>query len=118
MRLSLLAPLALIVSLAACSTDPGASLAKPAESIGTEQECTARGGEWKQLGRAPVQQCLLKTADAGKACSDSRECEGQCLAAEGTTDGTTAPGQCSVDNNAFGCQTRLRDGVASTICVD
>ena len=87
-------------------------------SVTNEVECAAVGGQWTQLGRTPVKQCLRQTADAGKACSDSEQCEGQCLAPEGSVDGTHVGGSCSVDTNPFGCQQRLRDGVASTICVD
>ncbi|MCD9005103.1 hypothetical protein LDO31_02420 [Luteimonas sp. XNQY3] len=119
-----LASVLLVGLLAACSA--------PAERTGTvvpvggpdkasvtnEAECIAVGGQWTRLGRAPVEQCLRQTTDAGKACTDSEQCEGQCLAPEGSVDGARVGGSCSVDTNPFGCQQRLRGGVASTICVD
>jgi hypothetical protein len=60
----------------------------------------------------------LQTADAGKACSDSAQCEGLCLAPEGSRDGGAVGGTCAADTDKFGCQQRLRDGVAVTMCVD
>jgi len=111
----------LVGLLAACSApdERSDSNAGPdAASVTHEAECAAVGGQWTQLGRAPVKQCLRQTTDAGKACTDSEQCEGQCIAPEGSVDGTVVAGSCSVDTNPFGCQQRLRDGVASTICVD
>lgn len=87
-------------------------------SVTNESDCLRVGGQWTQLGRAPVPQCLRQTSDSGKACTDSEQCEGQCLAPEGSVDGTQVGGQCSVDTNPFGCQQRVRGGMASTICVD
>lgn len=116
-----LIPLLCAVALAACSapverTTPNAG--PDAASITHESDCQRVGGEWTQLGRAPVKQCLRQTTDAGSACSDSEQCEGQCMAPEGSIDGAQVTGRCSVDTNPFGCQQRVRGGIASTICVD
>jgi len=117
-------PVLLVALLAACSTpaertDTVTPIGGPDKAtVITEAECLREGGQWTQLGRAPVQQCLRQTTDAGKACSDSAQCEGQCMAPEGAVDGAQVAGQCSVDTNPFGCQQRVRGGVASTICVD
>ncbi|ASR43907.1 hypothetical protein BEN78_11505 [Xanthomonas citri pv. mangiferaeindicae] len=116
-------PVLLIALLAACSAPAERDTVQPkagpaVASVTNESDCLQRGGEWKQLGRAPVPQCLLQTVDAGKACTDSQQCQGQCLAPEGTVDSARVQGQCSVDTNPFGCQQRVRDGVAWTICVD
>lgn len=119
--LRLIASTLLLVLLAACSTPSGRGadpMSATTEPPKTEATCAARGGTWTQLGRAPVKQCLLRTTDAGKACTDNRQCEGLCLAAEGTPDGPATGGTCSVDTNVFGCRTRLQDGRASTLCVD
>ncbi len=116
-----LASVLLVGLLTACSApaERVTSNAGPAvASVTNETECAAVGGQWTQLGRVPVKQCLRQTSDAGKACTDSEQCEGQCLAPEGSVDGTQVGGSCSVDTNPFGCQQRLRDGMASTICVD
>jgi hypothetical protein len=110
-------PFALPLLLAAC-TQPAQRPAEPASPVASESACLQRGGQWTQLGRAPVKQCLLRTADAGKACSDSEQCEGLCLAPQGSADGATVAGACSADTNRFGCQQRMADGVAATLCVD
>ncbi len=115
----LLAPALLLALLAACSSTGGTPTnGAAAQPAATEAACTQQGGEWTQLGRLPAKRCLLKTADAGKACSDSAQCEGGCLAPAGTADGAQVAGTCSIDNNPFGCTQRVRDGVSSTICVD
>lgn len=107
----------LLALLTACS-QPAQRPSDPAQPVASESDCLQRGGQWMQLGRAQVKQCLLRTNDAGKACSDSAQCEGLCLAPEGSQDGAAVGGTCAVDTNKFGCQQRLRDGVAVTMCVD
>lgn len=111
----------LLLLLSACSTHagkPSSADAEPARQPTTEAQCLQLGGAWKQLGRAPVKQCLLQTTDAGKACSDSKQCQGLCMAPQGSADGTTVGGTCSVDTNRFGCRQQLRDGVPFTMCID
>ncbi|WP_407352516.1 hypothetical protein [Luteimonas sp. R10] len=110
-----IASILLLVLLAAC----GAPAERPAAAPVTgEAECLQRGGQWTQLGRASVKQCLLQTTDAGAACTDSDQCEGLCLAPEGSGDGTAVGGTCSADTNRFGCRQRVTAGVAVTLCVD
>ncbi|WP_101925048.1 hypothetical protein [Luteimonas rhizosphaerae] len=116
-----LLPLLFAATLAACSApaERTTTNAGPDQgSVTNEAECVRVGGEWTQLGRAPVKQCLRQTTDAGKACTTSEQCEGLCVAPEGTTDGATVGGTCSVTTNPFGCQQRVHDGVATTLCVD
>lgn len=114
----------LVALLAACSApaeraDAVTAVGGPDKAAVTnERDCLREGGQWTQLGRAPVKQCLRQTTDAGKACSDSDQCQGQCMAPAGSVDGTEVGGSCSVDTNPFGCQQRVRGGMASTICVD
>ncbi|MEZ0470721.1 hypothetical protein [Luteimonas salinilitoris] len=113
-----LATALLLVLLAACSTPAEQSSTLSMQPVASEAECLQRGGQWTQLGRAPVKQCLLRTTDAGKACTDGAQCEGLCLASEGSEDGATVSGTCSADTNRFGCQQRMTDGAAVTLCVD
>lgn len=119
-----IAPVLLVALLAACNApaergDVVTPIGGPDKATVTnETDCLREGGQWTQLGRAPVMQCLRQTSDVGKACTHSEQCEGLCLAPEGSVDGTQVAGQCSVDTNPFGCQQRVRAGVASTICVD
>ena len=120
-RFKRILPLFLAATLVACAAPaerPATQGGPDMATVTHEADCMRVGGEWTQLGRAPVKQCLRQTTDAGKACSDSQQCEGQCIAPEGTTDGAETGGACSVDTNPFGCQQRVRDGVAMTLCVD
>lgn len=114
----------LVVLLAGCTAqsprlDTAAGTTAGADVAAlTQAQCQAQGGTWGPMGRAQVAQCLMPTSDAGRACTDSAQCQGQCLATEGSRDGQQVHGTCSVDTNRFGCQQRVRDGVAWTICVD
>lgn len=46
----------------------------------TESECVARGGQWIFAGpQNIVKYCLLKTADVGKACKKSSDCQSECV---------------------------------------
>ncbi len=46
----------------------------------TEGECIKQGGVWEKIGMRNIEQCNLPTSDAGKACNDSDQCEGTCIA--------------------------------------
>ena len=43
-------------------------------------ECAARGGEMRRLGRLGRETCVVKYADAGKRCTDGSQCQGECRA--------------------------------------
>ncbi len=65
-RLFLFASILGLTTLSGCATTPT-----------SESECRAKGGEWLAYSMF-VRVCAWPAADAGKACSDSRECEGIC----------------------------------------
>ena len=45
------------------------------------QECVARGGKWQLFGFSrTIHFCDVVTVDAHKACTDSSECQGTCVA--------------------------------------
>ena len=85
-------------------------------------DCLARGGTMQPVGRMRTMQCVVRYADAGKRCTDSDQCAGECRTADGTArpaPGAAAVGQCQADSNRFGCFTRVEDGKAdATLCVD
>jgi len=85
-------------------------------------ECLARGGRMQPLGRMQTMQCVVPHADAGKRCTDSDQCVGQCRIgneAARAAAGASVAGQCQADSNPFGCYTTVEDGKAqATICVD
>jgi len=76
----------------------------------TETECLGLGGNWTRLGLQ--MRCDVKTADGGKACTDSSECQGACLAAEDTQAGRAAIGKCSPYRANFGGVTFVERGKA------
>lgn len=62
----------------------------------TEAACTNAGGTWNPIpGMREELYCDLRTADAGKWCFDSMQCEGSCLAAEEAKIGSFAMGHCA-----------------------
>lgn len=44
-----------------------------------EKDCLALAGEWKEFGPSNNKECNLFTTDAGKECSDGKECQGFCF---------------------------------------
>ena len=85
-------------------------------------ECEAAGGTVQQAGRLGWERCIQPFPDAGKACSGSEDCLGECRLADfGDTPepGTPAEGVCQADDAPFGCHTVVEDGkVKHSICVD
>lgn len=47
----------------------------------TEAECKQKHGKWAGMvnGRGRLTGCLLPTSDAGKSCTDSSQCESECV---------------------------------------
>ena len=45
--------------------------------LDTEDKCISRGGIWGRICLAQSLACVKKFSDGGKACSDSRDCEGK-----------------------------------------
>ena len=59
--------------------------------------------------------CVLAFKDAGKACTDKKDCQGDCLG-EGEK---AKAGKCAPDNDPCGCKTKIVGGKATpTMCVD
>jgi len=98
------------------------SMAKDKPTIPTsESECVAKGGAWTTLGLPYPDKpkvCDLKATDAGIACSDSKGCEGVCLAAESTPTGTKATGRCSPYVRNFGNLLLIKNGVVEQFNVE
>ncbi len=122
--------IAAVLLAAACQPAPGkgtlgfgdepAPVAVPESPAAAD--CLARGGTMQRVGRMQTMQCVVRYADAGKRCTDSDQCAGECRTTDVTArpaQGTAAVGQCQADSNRFGCFTRVEDGKADpTLCVD
>jgi hypothetical protein len=78
--------------------------------------CMDVGGKWRKVCAAQTFRCVIPFADAGKSCTDSSACEGQCLA--DTTQsarpnaGEPATGICQRDNDPCGTFIGIRKGKA------
>lgn len=124
-RLALIAA----VLLAACQPVPekgdygfGNEPAPVAVAENPAVDCSARGGRMQPVGRLQTMQCVVAYADAGKRCTDSDQCAGECRLADVTArpaEGAATAGVCQVDSNRFGCFTRVENGRAeATLCID
>ncbi len=72
-----------------------------------QQQCEAAGGTMV-IGLAGPQ-CARPEPDAGKACNDSKDCSGVCLAETRS---------CSPVTPFFGCHDVLQGGKAVGLCID
>ncbi|EKD23134.1 MAG: hypothetical protein ACD_83C00039G0001 [uncultured bacterium] len=81
-----------------------------------EKECLAKGGEWEKIGMGLSKQCNMTFSDANKKCTDSSECQGQCIA----ENPQSIVGKCSSRSSAsIGCHSLMMNGKASpTLCLD
>ena len=102
-----------LLALAACQPDapPPLPLVGAASVAAAKAGCEAKGGSF---GPAPGTKggmvCFHRTRDAGKLCSRSSDCEGQCLARSAT---------CSPVIPLLGCQEiLLDDGARVTQCIN
>lgn len=89
--------------------------------IEDQASCEKHGGEWLRGGLAGRHSCVLPAPDAGKACTDSKQCTYRCFAQSGDNPaiGQAATGQCQANSSPFGCRTEIIDGKAQpTLCVD
>jgi hypothetical protein len=97
-----------------------ATVAKPAVPQ-TAAECVARGGHWTTLGvpyPGKPKVCDLKATDSGKACSDSSECQGSCVAPDSVATGLKATGTCSSYLSNFGNVKLVEHGKAMLLHVE
>lgn len=92
----------------------------PVQSL-SASECAARGGSMIAVGRMQTVQCVVRYSDAGKACTDGAQCQGDCRAEPTVTarEGQSVRGVCQADSNRFGCFTTVTNGKAeATLCID
>ena len=80
--------------------------AKPSE----QQKCQAQGGKWENLSRGVVG-CNLSYQDAGRLCTDGKQCSSQvCLAKDRNP--RASEGQCAANTFAIinGCMGEIKRG--------
>lgn len=77
-------------------------------------QCASTGGEWGKWGMRGARYCMEIMPDAGKACTDSGECKGNCVGKAGAAAGT-----CQKYKTQFGCYAIFEGGqTKGTICMD
>ncbi|MFC6197052.1 hypothetical protein [Ponticaulis profundi] len=87
------------------------------------EACAENGGIVQMAGMLGYYRCTLIFDDAGKACSDTDDCMGKCLAEDMAMSPeeteTEAVGKCAQTDSPFGCYSQIVDGKQTpTICVD
>lgn len=94
---------------------------KPPKVASDKKTCLEQQGAWMRVGLLGHYMCVFKASDAGKTCSDSKECEYRCLATSPFTpkESKKVTGTCQATNNPFGCSSEVMDGVAQpALCID
>jgi hypothetical protein len=112
---------AAMLSVAACAPKAVEMAEEGPVRTPTAADCAARGGTMQPVGRMQSVQCVVRYADAGKACTTGEQCQGDCRVEDAPfpVEGATASGRCQADSRPFGCYARVQNGKATpAICVD
>lgn len=81
--------------------------------------CAKAGGEIRKVCMLGTPMCVVAFSDAGKSCSDSSECMGNCTLPMSAPPGQPATGQCTANNDPCGCFQLVEKGVAGyPLCAD
>lgn len=81
--------------------------------------CDARGGTVRPVCMMGTPQCVVAYADAGRACRDGDDCQGDCRAEEMGPYGQAAVGRCQASSDPCGCFANVEDGrIDAALCVD
>lgn len=107
---------AALIALLLLPSAPVVAFAQPT----TREACEAVAGKWGQMGLRRREVCNLPVPDAGKACTDSKDCGSACIAPETAAPGTTATGTCYGWTLLMGtCFKHVREGVVTPpLCAD
>ncbi|MGY2374467.1 hypothetical protein ACW9IB_08160 [Pseudomonas sp. SDO524_S393] len=110
--------LASLLLVSACTSTPHTTT--PPAKNASASECLAGGGTMRQVGKLQSWQCITPYKDAGKACTDSSQCEGECQTSVTTQSGKgPVTGACQADNGHFGCSATVEKGqLGRAICID
>ena len=83
------------------------------------RECDARGGTIRPVCMMGTPQCVVTYSDAGRACRDGDDCQGDCRAGEMGPSGQAVTGRCQADSDPCGCFANVEDGrIEAALCVD
>ena len=86
------------------------------------QACTQRGGQFEPVCMRGTFQCIMPYSDGGKPCTDSSQCEADCiLYGMYRKEAPSQPviGECRSTNYPCGCFAIVKDGqLALDVCID
>ena len=82
----------LVIAFTSCASSPHDIAWR--ELPKDQRSCSDKGGSWGLVTRA-TRLCVMPSADKGKECSDSSQCEGVCDAPQDSVIGWEGKGQCS-----------------------
>ena len=84
------------------------------------QACVARGGTMRRICLRGDLACVETFSDAGKTCTDKKDCQGQCrYSGPSLPIGTTVVGQCQRTTDPCGCFATVANGkLEGALCVD
>lgn len=85
-----------------------------------KQACAKVGGKVQRAGLRGSYHCVQTYPDAGKICSDSSECVGQCRTVSSRAMGKPGTGTCQNIDVPFGCFALVNNGMVdgAMLCVD
>jgi hypothetical protein len=114
--------IAVLLSLMGCASRLDRARAEALKKIDVAQ-CQKDGGEIRGVCMFGFPACVKRFSDAGKACTDSSQCEGMCWVQENTLNrepGPTTSGVCQDTTDTCGCWEEVKDGQLSGngICAD
>lgn len=79
-------------------------------------KCEAKQGNvWKPQGKAQIPACISTYSDAGKPCSASTECQGDCMVKD-----PKQPAVCASSSSRFGCGSSIEEfnKHGGILCID
>lgn len=94
---------------------------RPSLALTTEQrmQCLASGGFVEKAGMLGAERCTLRYSDGGQICTDSSQCQGQCIAELAGANQDSTSGICQRTDNPFGCYAVVENGrTGPALCVD
>lgn len=116
MRIVALTAVAVLL-LGACAAPSGQPAAPSANNLAAQ--CAAKGGSIQPVGKAQIPTCVTPYADAGKACTDKSQCQGNCILEGNLEAADNVTGQCQKTDRQFGCYAKVVNGKSTgAICVD
>jgi hypothetical protein len=106
-------------SAATASSSAAAPANDPVPSAADQKECAARGGKIQPVCMRGLPECVIRYRDAGKRCTDKKECTGDCVYEGRQPAPATGSGVCQRTSDPCGCRARVIGGqIQPTMCMD